>query len=349
MAFPDDAGLAIGTTGGSTIDDVAASIARKLGGDDRPRDEHGRFLSSGDSKGGETAESGEDPETTETEEDDESKAAAETDEGEEQTEDQGQPQTFAVKVRGEEVKVTLDELLKGYSREADYTRDKQALSSEKATWESVREQTLKAERDALAAEREQAKQVLQGWEQFIQTQFGNKEYWDNLHQQDPGRWSAEQLRLERQLRDVQTQAEKLRKEEEAKSAAAITAHRDSEFRKLLTAIPEWNDQAKLNEGYQKIAEYAVKVRGYKPEDLGALADDHKLALVLKDAAAFHALEQKTPEIAPKPKDIKPAKPGAVSHTPPKVTQTRKTAERFAQTGRTDDLADHLARKFNLSG
>lgn len=48
----------------------------------------------------------------------------------EQTEEA--PQTFIVKVRGEELEVPLDELVSGYSRQADYTRGKQELAQLRA-------------------------------------------------------------------------------------------------------------------------------------------------------------------------------------------------------------------------
>ena len=61
-----------------------------------------------------------------------SESDAESDEqteGDEEAEEAPQSgQTFRVKVDGEEVEVPLDELLKGYSRTADYTRKTQAIA-----------------------------------------------------------------------------------------------------------------------------------------------------------------------------------------------------------------------------
>ncbi len=344
MSFPDDGETPIGTGDDSSMDSVAASIAAKLGGGERPRDESGRFLPVKDT----APASDDDEETPESGEPAEGEADEGDlpDEGDQQTEEVEQPQKFTVKVQGEEVSVTLDELQKGYSREADYTRSKQALAAEKATWEAVREQALKAEREALAAEREQAKQALTGWQQFIEAQFGNKEYWDNLYRENPGKWAADRQTLAEQLRDIEGKQSKLQKEDADKQAADLRTKQATEFQKLVSAVPEWADQTKLSEGYQKIANYAVQVRGYTAEDLQSLAYDHRLALVLKDAAAFHALQQKKPEIAPKLKDIKPVKPGAVPSTPARAQQAKKVAERFAKTGRVDDLATHLERKFS---
>lgn len=47
---------------------------------------------------------------------------------------------YTVKVDGEKFEVTLDELKSGYQRQADYTREKQALKAEQEEIEEVREQ-----------------------------------------------------------------------------------------------------------------------------------------------------------------------------------------------------------------
>ena len=70
---------------------------------------------------------------TQTETEQETSDVSETDVSQEQTEDiQKEPDsTFTVKVAGQELKVTLDELKKGYSRDADYRRKTEELSFEK--------------------------------------------------------------------------------------------------------------------------------------------------------------------------------------------------------------------------
>ena len=78
--------------------------------------------------------------------DGESDAESEQTEGEEEAEEAPQPaQTFRVKIGGEEVEVPLDELLKGYSHTADYTRKTQAIAE-------ARKQAEEAERIRIQAE-----------------------------------------------------------------------------------------------------------------------------------------------------------------------------------------------------
>ena len=58
-------------------------------------------------------------------------AESESEEEAEPEEEEAAPATYRVKVDGEEVEVTLDELQKGYSRTQDYTRKTQALAEQR--------------------------------------------------------------------------------------------------------------------------------------------------------------------------------------------------------------------------
>ena len=55
-----------------------------------------------------------------------------TDDAEQDINESLEQPLYRVKVQGDELEVTLDELLQGYQREADYTRSKQDLSLEKS-------------------------------------------------------------------------------------------------------------------------------------------------------------------------------------------------------------------------
>lgn len=74
---------------------------------------------------GTESETEEETEALQAEEESESEETEETEEQEEQ------PKSYLVKVDGEEVEVTLDELQKGYSRTQDYTRKTQALAEQR--------------------------------------------------------------------------------------------------------------------------------------------------------------------------------------------------------------------------
>jgi len=67
---------------------------------------------------------------------DEEEAVEETEESEDAEEDETTSDKHVVKVDGEVFEVTLDELKAGYQRQADYTREKQALKREVEEFES---------------------------------------------------------------------------------------------------------------------------------------------------------------------------------------------------------------------
>jgi len=84
---------------------------------------------------------------------DESADDADPDEDEEpEEEEQNEQPAYTVKVNGEEVAVTLDELQKGYSRTQDYTRKTQQLAEARKVAE--------AEFEAVRNERQQYSQLL---------------------------------------------------------------------------------------------------------------------------------------------------------------------------------------------
>ena len=86
-------------------------------------------------------------------------------------------QTYTVRVDGEEVEVTIDELLSGYSRTQDYTRKTMALADQR--------KSLETELEEIRGERAQLAQVLEQIDVQDQEQEPN---WDALYQQDPQQW-----------------------------------------------------------------------------------------------------------------------------------------------------------------
>ena len=65
-----------------------------------------------------------------------------------------EPDVYAVKVDGEELEVSLDELVKGYSRQSDYTRKTQELASQRDEMTQLQKQWA-SEISQAQAERQQ--------------------------------------------------------------------------------------------------------------------------------------------------------------------------------------------------
>lgn len=99
-----------------------------------------------------------------------------------------QPESFTVKVAGEEISVDLDELKNGYSRTADYTKKSQALAEERKQFSH--------DRDAVLLERQQYSQLLGALQQQLTAFDEPAPDFDRLYDEDP----IEGARQERQYR-----------------------------------------------------------------------------------------------------------------------------------------------------
>ncbi len=111
--------------------------------------------------------------------------AAELDEYEEESDEEQtnveeeieQPLTFTVKVDGQDIEVTQEELINGYSRQQDYTRKTQELSQKRKTIEQ--QQAELAQRDAIYS------QLLPKMEAQLKGELANEPDWSKLYEDDP--------------------------------------------------------------------------------------------------------------------------------------------------------------------
>ena len=119
----------------------------------------------------------------ESEEEAEEESEAESEESDEEDEEE---LLYAVKVDGEEQEVSLDELLKGYSRQSDYTKKTQELSSDRKGMEEL-QQKYNSEMAQIQAERQQYTEYLN---QIVEKSMGGLDKyanldWDRLKESDP--------------------------------------------------------------------------------------------------------------------------------------------------------------------
>jgi hypothetical protein len=99
----------------------------------------------------ETEAAADDEDETEVEGSDD-EAEDDSEEADEDDDSADSGETHTVKVNGEALKVTLEELKAGYQRQADYTREKQALKKEIEEFEEVRETLIEAHEGIQALE-----------------------------------------------------------------------------------------------------------------------------------------------------------------------------------------------------
>lgn len=311
---------------GLTTDQAAQALERLLADD-------------GDSQADETLEA-EKPQASDDAEGDEPNAEDEeqSDETEDQDDAEEQPATVTVKVDGKELQVTQDELVRGYQREADYTRKTMEIGE-------VRK-AVEAEKSTASAKRTEYETALGQLETFWSNTGLPDDDSDIAHLRyaDPAEWAAQMaergsLRHQAQQRSaaIKAERERIAQERMEEERGAQEARAKEEADKLKAALPDWADPAKAAADTKMIAKYAEE-RGITPAELGEL-QDHRLVLVLRDAAKYRALQAKKPEVQKALDAPKPARPGSMSK--PAVSDLTRSKQRLAKTGRVEDAAAAL--------
>lgn len=279
-------------------------------------------------------EEDEDESDEEDEEEDESEEDEVDEDADEETDDDSdEPQTYTVKVAGDEVEVTLDELKAGYSRTQDYTQKSMALA------EGRRE--LQSDVQALGEVRARYDESLAIVERVLQV---DEPDWEQLRKDQPEQY--EQMRAafaERKEQIEAVRAERTQMVQEAQEAEeqarAETLSGQADL--LLAKIPAWVDEDVAKAEKARMLEHAMTAYGYEPEELDIV--DHRHVLALRDAMRFHELNTKGEEVKDKVRrkrrkrtTLKPGTPKTGKSKKSKSSAAR--ARKLAQTGHIKDGA-----------
>ena len=242
-----------------------------------------------------------------------------------------QPQTFTVKVDGQEVEVTQEELINGYSRQQDYTRKTQELSQQRKTIEQ--QQAELAQRDAIYS------QLLPKMEAQLKGELANEPDWNALYEDDPvGYVREKQLWDEKKekLSAVSAEQQRLQQEALVKQQQQIAQFVEYGNQKLLEIIPEWQNQEVATKEKLAISEYAVNTLGYTPEEIQQVYD-YRALLGLRNAwlnsKTVEATKKKPTQKAP----ARVARPGTTNR-PKSAAPVKKAKQRLAKTGKIQDAA-----------
>jgi hypothetical protein len=300
---------------GATVADAAERIESLLGPADSETDETQEAVEASDAD----------------EELEQSDPEGESDEQDEPDKADEQPALHTVKIAGEEVQVTLEEALKGYSREQDYTRKTQALAEQS-----------KAEFAVIAVARNEYLSKLQTVEKIIAANQPRVD--QSLRHSNPAEWSAQMLQHQQwaeQRRAVEAETGRLSAErlmEEARERETI-ASREAEA--LLAALPGWKDPATAKAETAALREYGHSI-GFTDAELDDVLD-HRAVRVLRDAMAYRDLKAKTGKVRSAVESTKVAKPGAASAAPSKAQDLQRAKQRLRQSGSVNDAEAAILR------
>lgn len=237
--------------------------------------------------------------------------------------------TYEVTVNGERLKVTRDELLNGYSRQADYTRKTQELAAQR--------QQLEQEWRAIQPLKQQLESIIASQPQEAEPD------WEYLKQNDPyqfaikhAEWQQKQAVKQQQMQQLQA----LRQEEARRNEQMQMAYVREQENRLLSFIPTWKDpEVRQKEGVE-LVKYLTEKHGFGPEDMRALNyGDARLVAIAEKARKYDALQANRGQVQKKVEGKPIVRPGVSSDKASRAQETQKqTHNRLKRTGRVTDGA-----------
>jgi hypothetical protein len=192
---------------------------------------------------------------------------------------ESQEELYDITVNGNKIKVTLDELLKGYSRESDYTQKTQDLGNQRRDVESMRE-NLKKELDAVKNSRTQYAQQLDTLSKQL-SQEDNID-WDTLYREDPAEYvkrKADADKRKEAIQLAQQERHRIQEEERREQEKVYQDYLEKERRILAEKLPVYSDPNKREEFTRRLTNFAKE------------QVDHRAVLTLADAYRYNQLKK----------------------------------------------------------
>lgn len=262
-------------------------------------------------------------------------APEETDEADDEAEDQEQPETFTVKVDGEDVPVTLDDLKRSYAGQG-YIQKRMAENAAKA-------REVEEVYHAFSQERQMLAHLMQ------QVQQGQLVTPPNppdpaMRERDPLRYMREHDAYTQQRQAYDQQQEQIHAYTQQQSEAqqrALAAYQAEQMRELQARLPEITDPSKGPGFARQLAEVAQNY-GFAPEEVGQVTD-HRAILILADAMKWRQSQQMREKATAKAEQARPIVRPRAGKGPEQSVQRQKAAatQRMKATGSVDDVASWL--------
>lgn len=244
--------------------------------------------------------------------------------------DQDSPELISVKVDGEEIQVTLDDLKRGYSGQQYVQRGMQEAAALRKEAEQVY--------TALNAERQQLTQLYQQMSQgaFVQPPSPPPK---ELMQTDPIGYMQEKAEYDEAKQQYDQQQQYLQQvtvQQSQAQQAAQEVYLRQEMEQLKAVIPEFAEPEKASKIKEKMIRSGQEIYGYSPEEIGAIMD-HRALRVLNDAIAYRDIMSGKSKAQQKASNAKPVlKPGAKRPSSDKVKLQRERRNQLKKTGRIED-------------
>ena len=292
----------------------------------------------------ETSDEVEEEETEdETLEDDESE---ESQEEEVEDEDETESAVYTVKVNGQDVEVSEDELIKGYSRQQDYTQKTQQLAEYKRQMDAA----AQGMQQEIAQTQQMRAQYVDALSTSIDANYAHLQQFANIDWERLKTENREEYLTKRDdyrqaqegIEQLKAQAGQAQQQQQQEMQVQHQQMLQEEHTKMVSILPEWNDPDTQRAIAKSLSEFALS-KGYTQEELSQLVD-HRSILVLMQAKAYEDMTRKQHEVRAKKVKNKPnviktkAKRGKGEAS---TSKRKEKMKRLQTTGHVDDAASLL--------
>jgi len=248
------------------------------------------------------------------------------------------PELHRVKVSGQELEVSLDELKAGYSRDSDYRQKTHSLGMEKRDLETQKNSF----RQTYDTRLNELNDLISTANQFVEQKQGGQDL-AKLYQEDP----TEAARLDFQLRQEKQHIESLKSSARQAQTQQYESYLETQKELAATKIPEFSDPNKAD-SFKLNMRNTLRDYGFNDQEIGSLAD-HRFLMVAKDAMSFKSQKDKRPIVSKKvanaPKVLKAGV--AKSNVSSGREEVRNKIKTLRKTGHIRDAQSAIADMINL--
>lgn len=203
--------------------------------------------------------------------------------------------TYKVKVAGQELDVTLDELKSGYSRDADYRRKTEELSIQRQQFQSEAEK----QRQDYSNKLNELNQLMSLAQNQLNAEIASADL-ERLYEEDP----TEALKLERKLKQKQEKFAEAVNKTRAEQQKQLQEIIQVQQKELATKLPDFSDPEKATQLKSQMRSY-LNSYGFQDQEISQIYD-HRIVMLVNDAMKYRNMQKLKPNLA-----SKIAKPGKV--------------------------------------
>jgi hypothetical protein len=239
---------------------------------------------------------------------------------------------MVVTVNGQDIVIGSKEEAMPLARQGlHYTQEMQKLRDEQRRWEADREH----ERQRIRHQENEYAQVLKSLESTYGYVLGkespdwNSNDMQNLRTQSPDQYMAMRDQWD-QLSSIRSELARLEYERRAEADKSFQVWVSDQQEALKSKAPEWADASRRQQDHAMIRDYA-NVMGITEQELGGMYD-HRIWLVLRDAARYRQAETAGKQKRTSATQSKTVEPGSGKNVNQGNRALKNERERLRQTG-----------------